>query len=299
MRIPGKSGMAIRVLSVCVCDTLPAEPTYDVGRRVGWLCRGLLFLLISSTLFGSEHHGYVRSGKKLIPGATVTAVLDTLKLETTTGENGIYSFDIPVNGKWMFQVEMFGFAPLREEHTLVDAVSVLDFDLVLQASRTADTPATAPATGFQTVDVKQQADSHAQIEPRMEAAADPLPMGGSDINEAFLVNGSLSGGLQSVQQENFFDQMDKDPSITKKEKTSKSDLAPGEKRAKKAAKKAKKRKSLSDTVNSFGASRQASQIKGNILYTFRESAFDASPGAAGASRIVCGALSAPLTFTIT
>jgi hypothetical protein len=247
---------------------------------VEWLLRGFLTLLISSTLFGSEHHGYVRSGKKAIPGATVTASLDKWKLVTTTDESGMYIFDLPGSGTWVFQTEMFGFSPAREERTLIGGASVLDFDLKLQAGGVAGTPATAPAAGFQKVDVEAQADSRAQIEQQMEAAAPPptaQPMGGSDVNEAFLVNGSLSGGLQSVQQENFFDQLDRDQSIAKKQKKAKGDLAPGENRARKAAKKAKKKKSLSDTVSSFGATKHENQIRGNVLYTFRDSALDASP----------------------
>jgi hypothetical protein len=247
---------------------------------VKWLLRAFLTLLISSTLFASEHYGYVRSGKKAIPGATVTASLDQRKLVTTTDESGMYVFDLPEWGKWVFQAEMFGFSPAREERTLIGGSSVLDFDLELQAGGVAETPATAPAAGFQTVDVKEQADSQALIAQQMEAAvAAPTtqPMGGSDLNEAFLVNGSLSGGLQSVQQENFFDQLDQDQAIATKPKKAKGNLAPGEKRAKKAAKKAKKKKSLSDTVNSFGATKQQNQIKGNVLYTFRDSALDASP----------------------
>ena len=247
---------------------------------VEWLLRGLLTLLISSTLFASQHYGYVRSGKKAIPGATVTASLDQWKLVTTTDESGMYVFDLPGWGKWVFQAEMFGFSPAREERTLSGGASVLDFDLQLQAAGVAETPATAPAAGFQTVDVEEQADSPAPIEQQLEAAAAPpmaQPMGGSDVNQAFLVNGSLSGGLQSVQQDNFFDQLDRDQTIAKKEKKSKSDLAPGEKRAKKAAKKAKKKKSLNDTVSSFGATKKENQIRGNVLYTFRDSAFDASP----------------------
>jgi hypothetical protein len=244
---------------------------------VEWLLRGFLTLLISSTLFGAEHYGYVRSGKKAIPGATVTASLDKWKLVTTTDETGMYFFDLPDWGKWVFQAEMFGFAPAREERTLMGAASVLDFDLELQAAGVAETLATAPAAGFQTVDVKEQDDSQALIAQQMEAAVAPPPMGDSDVNGAFLVNGSLSSGLQSVQQQNFFDELDQDQAIATKPKKAKSDLAPGEKRAKKAAKKAKKKKSLSDTVNSFGASKQANQIKGNVLYTFRDSAFDASP----------------------
>ena len=217
-----------------------------------WLLRGFLAVLISSTLFGAEHYGYVRSGKKAIPGATVTASLDKWKLVTTTDETGMYFFDLPDWGKWLFQAEMFGFAPAREERTLMGAASVLDFDLELLAGGVAETPATAPAAGFQTVDVKEQDDSQAQIEEQLEAVVAPpttQPVGGSDLNQAFLVNGSLSGGLQSVQQQNFFDQLDQDQAISTKPKKAKGDLAPGEKRAKKAAKKAKKKKSLSDTVN--------------------------------------------------
>jgi hypothetical protein len=248
---------------------------------VGWLFRGFLLLLLASTLFGTDHHGYVHSGKKPIPGATVTASLDKLKLVTTTDENGTYTFDIPQNGKWVFQAEMFGFAPAREELTLAGAASVLDFDLQLESAGVAETPAAAPAAGFQTVDVKEQADSQAQLDQQVEAAAappDPLPAGAADVNQAFLVNGSLSGGLQSVQQQNFFDQLDSDQSIAKKEKKAKADLAPGEKRARKAAKKAKKKKkSLSGTVNSFGATKKENQIRGNVLYTLRDSATDASP----------------------
>ena len=134
---------------------------------VEWLLRGFLTLLISSTLFGSQHYGYVRSGKKAIPGAFVTASLDQWKLVTTTDESGMYIFDLPGWGKWVFQAEMFGFAPAREERILMGAASVLDFDLELQVGGVAETPATAPAAGFQTVDVKQQDDSPALIAQQM------------------------------------------------------------------------------------------------------------------------------------
>jgi len=170
-------------------------------------------------VFGAEHYGVVRSGKKVIPGATVTATYDKYKLVTTTDENGIYVFDIPDRGKWVFEASMFGFVLSKEERTLVGAASVLDFDLELEAGEAIETPATASAPGFQTVDVKETANAEKIAEQMEAAAASPAPsMGGGDINEAFLVNGSLSGGLQSVQQQNFFDQLDNDPSPVKKPK---------------------------------------------------------------------------------
>ena len=248
---------------------------------MGWIFRVIIPIFIASSLFGAEHYGYVRSGKKPIPGATVTASMGSYKLVTTTDENGIYVFSIPDKGQWVFTAEMFGFTPAHEELTLVGAASVLDLNLELQAVGIAETPTAGSAPGFQTVDVKEQVDSQAQIEQQVEATATPAAApsigGGADVNEAFLVNGSLSGGLQSVQQQNFFDQLDKDQAIATKPKKAKGDLAPGEKRAKKAAKKAKKKKKLADTVNSFGATKEGTQIKGNLLYTFRDGAFDASP----------------------
>jgi hypothetical protein len=242
---------------------------------VGWLFRVTLSVSVCCTLFGAEHYGYVRSGKKPVPGATVTATLDKYKLVTTTDENGVYVFDIPDRGKWTFQAEMFGFTTAHEERTLSGAASVLDFDLALEAGSPAETPAAATSAGFQTVEVKEI--DQAQIDQQMEAAAAPAAspsMGSGNINEAFLVNGSLSGGLQSVQQQNFFDQLDSEQSPIKKQKKAKSDLGPGAKRAKKAAKKARKKKSAADTVASFGAAKQENQIRGNVLYTFRDSAFD-------------------------
>lgn len=243
---------------------------------MGWLFRAALIFSICCSLFGAEHYGYVRSGKKAIPGATVTAAFDKYKLVTTTDENGVYIFDIPDHGKWAFTAEMFGFATATEERTLSGVASVLDFDLELQAGTPTDTVAAAATPGFQTVDVKEIDPT--QIAEQMEASAAPsapsMAGTGGDVNSAFLVNGSLSGGLQSVQQQNFFDQLDQEQSPVKKQKKAKADLGPGAKRAKKAAKKAKKKKSAADTVASFGATKQENQIRGNLLYTFRDSAFD-------------------------
>ena len=249
---------------------------------MGRAIRFLIPVFLATAIFGSQHYGYVRSGKKAIPGATVTATMDKYKLVTTTDETGLYLFEIPEKGKWQFQVEMFGFATAHEEMNLPEVSTVLDFNLELQIDSAPKAPETATTTaaGFQTVDVKEQADSQASIEQQVEASALPAaasPVGSSDINEAFLVNGSLSGGLLAVQQQNFFDQMDQDVKPAKKvKKSDTADLGPGGKRAKKAAKRARK-KNAADTVTSFGATKQQNQIKGNVLYSLRDSGLDGSP----------------------
>jgi TonB dependent receptor-like, beta-barrel len=243
---------------------------------VGWLVRVTLFASLSCQIFAAEHYGYVRSGSRPVPGATVTATMDSYKLVTTTDENGVYIFDIPDKGKWVFEAEMFGFTKVKEERQLIGAASVLDFDLEREAGTPAEAPETQSVPGFQTVEVKEIDPS--KIEEQMQQAAGPAASGtgSGNLNEAFLVNGSLSGGLQSVQNQNFFDQLDSEQSPIKKSKKGKSaDLGPGAKRAKKAAKKAKKKKSAADTVSSFGSTKQENLIRGSVLYTFRDAAFDA------------------------
>jgi len=178
---------------------------------VARLVRCAIPFLLGGVLLHAEHFGYVRSGKRPIPGATITASLEDRKLATTTDETGRYYFDNLGRGKWVFQVQMFGFTDVRQELALVDGVTVADFDLELQAAAVPDQPAT-PAVGFQTINVTEQVDQ-TQIEQQLETASAPLVSElspASDLNESFLVSGSLSGGLQAVGQQDFFDQADDD-----------------------------------------------------------------------------------------
>ena len=240
------------------------------------LLRWSIPILFASLLSGAQHYGYVRSGKKTIPGATVTATMGDQKLVTTTDENGLYAFDLQA-GDWVFQVEMFGFQEAREERTLQGAASLLDFDLELKR-RVMEAPKTAAELtgGYQTIDLKVQAGTAEQLDPQTETTAAPAVAemrATSDVNEAFLVNGSLSGGLQAVQQQNFFDAIDEEGPVLKKQKKAKTEGGPGVKRAKKAAKKGKKKKK--NSIASFGATKEASQIKGSAYFSFRNSVFDA------------------------
>src|SRR5258708_3348062 len=128
--------------------------------------------LFAAFLSGAEHYGYVRSGKKIIPGATVTATSGDQKLVTTSDESGLYAFDLP-GGSWIFQVEIFGFQSAKEERTLQGVASVLDFDLELK-SQTQEAPTTTsePAAGFQTIEVKVQAEE-APVEQQLAAGSAP------------------------------------------------------------------------------------------------------------------------------
>ena len=170
--------------------------------------------------------GTVRSSGLPIPGATVRATQGGAKLVTTTGDDGRYEFDKLTPGAWTFEVEMFGFAPARREVTLAEPPAPLDFALEVKpfasAAPAAAPPAASPSRGPQTptAAMMRQAQSAArpgfqnltlnqntetQIDATLEAAhAQEPPPDASNANEAFLVNGSVSGGLQS-RPEDFFE----------------------------------------------------------------------------------------------
>ena len=256
---------------------------------MGRLMRYAVLFFIVGILQGAEHYGHVLSGKRPIPGATITATQEQTKLVTTTDETGYYSFPDFPKGKWVFKVEMFGFATVTREVTIVAQPSLQDFDLELSGGEAEAPPTPAASPGFQVLDVKEQADvkeeaaAAAQAEPPADsgsAAASSAAAAGSDINEAFLVNGSLSGGLQAMSQKDFFDQMDEGlPTVKKAKKSGKSaDSGGAGKRAKKAAKRAKKKQQgAANTVASFGATKQQSQIRGSLYYGLRNSVADATP----------------------
>src|ERR1700674_1035367 len=220
------------------------------ARPVARLVRCAIPFLLGGVLLHAEHFGYVRSGKRPIPGATITASLEDRKLATTTDETGRYYFDNLGRGKWVFQVQMFGFTDVRQELGLVDGVTVADFDLELQAAAAPDQPAT-PVAGFQTVNVTEQVDQ-TQIEQQLETASAPLVSElapASDLNESFLVCGSLSGGLPAAGQQHFFGEADDGLRPVKKKEKAAKEPGSGGKRAKKAAKRARRKK---QTVASSG-----------------------------------------------
>ena len=79
----------------------------------------LIFLFIFVfTLAAAEQKGEVRFGGLPVPGATVTATQGDRTLVAVTDKDGNYSFpDLP-NGVWNFQIEMLGFAPVKQEVTI-------------------------------------------------------------------------------------------------------------------------------------------------------------------------------------
>ena len=200
----------------------------------------IIAALVAGTLAAAEERGSVTSAGLPIPGAIVTATLGDARLVTSTDDAGRYVFEDLGPGAWAIEVEAFGFDKTQRVVT-VPAGAALTWDLKLRSAQphpeqppappvvaaqaaapnpaapktapaqaaAATRPATpqgarpnAPNGSFQRLGVNQtaQADALAAL------AAQPAPdMNGADMsqnaNESFLVNGSLSRGLQMPRQE--------------------------------------------------------------------------------------------------
>ncbi|HEX4138288.1 MAG TPA: TonB-dependent receptor [Bryobacteraceae bacterium] len=74
--------------------------------------------LVAGVLNGAESKGKVQFGGLPVPGATITATQGARTLTAVTDQDGNYTFaDLP-DGVWNFQVEMLGFAPVKQEVTV-------------------------------------------------------------------------------------------------------------------------------------------------------------------------------------
>jgi trimeric autotransporter adhesin len=174
--------------------------------------------------------GVVKSEGQPLPGATVRATQGERVLSTLTDANGEFKLANLTPGMWTVDVAMFGFAPQRREVQIAASPTKIDFTLQIgnfaanagrggfgagrfgaggrggglapggfnRGANPATTPNPAPdATNGATVqaDATQGTPPDASTPPVDVAALQQANAGGA--NESFLVNGSLSTGLQT------------------------------------------------------------------------------------------------------
>jgi len=154
-------------------------------------------LLIAGAVFASAclaQTGVVKSEGQPIPGAAVKATQGERVLLTLTDDTGAFRFDGMTPGGWIVEVDMFGFDHARKEVQIGANPTRLDFTLQLRerigpGGRAQENAAEAEATN--------------PALPDASTAAPPGTSGGTPeasaegSNESFLVNGSLSQGLQT------------------------------------------------------------------------------------------------------
>ena len=88
-------------------------------RKIKGFLRSLVAVgLVVVSLVASEQHGQVTFGGLPVPGATVTAIQGEKKVTSVTDQQGVYSFPDLADGVWTIQVEMLGFATVKDETTI-------------------------------------------------------------------------------------------------------------------------------------------------------------------------------------
>jgi hypothetical protein len=177
--------------------------------------RSLVVCLLMAPAFTQQalrHTGIVRSAGHPIPGATVTATQGERRVVTSTDDSGRYEFSSLAPGVWKVEVEMTGFVASHRDVEPSLAAAPLEWTLDLRPRVVAAKPPADPAKppvpgagrgGFRNVAVSQSASDtelQAEIDRAAQAAAAPPE---STAGESFLLNGSISGGLQSAIQESF------------------------------------------------------------------------------------------------
>jgi trimeric autotransporter adhesin len=183
-------------------------------------------IISAGALSAAQQTGTVRAADQFIPGASVTATQGDQKVVGFTDANGRYALNLGP-GVWNIQVEMLGFTTVHQQIT-VGAEPVFH-DWILEMPRVeGSTSAAVPNTpgrgrrGFGqgrgggrggAVPANPNGTQTPQQRPGFQnAAVTPTPEGqqaladaanqttpvagtGDDAEDAFLVNGSTSGGL--------------------------------------------------------------------------------------------------------
>jgi hypothetical protein len=190
----------------------------------------VVFLLTVLLLPGAEQHGQVKFSGLPVPGVAVNATQGTKSFTAITDPQGMFFFpDLP-DGAWTIQIEMVGFAPIRQEAIISRQSPIPEFELkMLPPAEIHAVPApvesppapdpTAPAPNaksrkpknappaptntpapFQKTDLNAAGPTAAQAAPpgpdSSTASVDP-----SDLNQraadGFLINGTANNGASS------------------------------------------------------------------------------------------------------
>jgi len=110
----------------------------------------LAWLSIAGLAMASEYHGQVTFGGLPVPGTTVkvTATQGNKTAVAVTDEQGLYSFPDLADGTWTIEIEMTGFAPIKQEVTVAPNAPAGAFTmklLTLEEMRASAKPVTVEA----------------------------------------------------------------------------------------------------------------------------------------------------------
>src|SRR5947209_3820456 len=155
----------------------------NVGQRASAVAVALALSVFAQT-------GLVRSNGLPLPGAVVTATSGAHKTVAITDESGRYSLDGMTPGVWQAQVELFGFVTARKQMEIGPAPVVTEWTLELRPLSARRGSQQNNASGFQIL------QNEAEQAPSRAAGGEAVAPEQAGTTEAFLLNGSISRGLQ-------------------------------------------------------------------------------------------------------
>ena len=140
----------------------------------------------------------------MIPGAVIKATQGDKILSTMTGEKGEFQLEGVTPGVWVIEADMFGFDHLRREVQVGANPARLDLALQLRTRQFAQRGGFGPngqagrgGPNSDTPNNQNQTEAQAQVEAPPDFVAEAAPQVSNEgSNESFLVNGTLSQGLQ-------------------------------------------------------------------------------------------------------
>jgi hypothetical protein len=157
----------------------------------------VILLAVPSVAAASEYQGKVTFNGLPVPGATVEAIQGAKSFSTVTDQNGLYMFSDLADGAWTIEIEMTGFATVKQNVAISAGMPAGRWDLKLlplaqikariQSEVATAQPAPPPATEKQPK-AKQQQPSQ---ETASAEEANPFAAPG------LLINGSVNNGASS------------------------------------------------------------------------------------------------------
>ena len=202
------------------------------GRRAGLgrkrlLVWALAWLSIAGLAMASEYHGQVTFGGLPVPGTTVkvTATQGNKTAVAITDDQGVYSFADLADGKWTIEIEMTGFAPIKQEVTVapnapagVFEMKLLTLDQIRAAAKpvtvevataastnaaaattegTGAAAGTAPTAAAAKKGAAAKTPEAGTAAPAAPAAPPPQDETAQQANDGFLINGSVNNAATS------------------------------------------------------------------------------------------------------
>src|SRR5437879_6262433 len=155
----------------------------------------IALLTVSSLAAASEYHGQVIFGGLPVPGATVTATQADKTFVSVTNQEGFYFFPDLSDGRWTIEVQMLGFAAIKQDLVISpDAapgkweLQMLPLDEIKAKTQPAAPIVNSPPPKSEPEQPQKSAPSEAQTpeEDRNQLA-----------NDGFLINGSTNNAASS------------------------------------------------------------------------------------------------------